>query len=78
MVGRAHPTRLEPLLKTKLEEWGVGFGKPAQPIRFAVGVAFGVAVSGTSVSPQIIDTLILLGRERTLARIERCSAQCSS
>ncbi len=58
---------LEALLKTKLEEWGVGFGKLAQPIR--------VAVSGTTVSPQIIDTLILLGRESTIARIKNCSAQ---
>ncbi len=56
---------LEALLKTKLEEWSVGFGKLAQPIR--------VAVSGTTVSPQIIDTLILLGRERTIARIKNCS-----
>ena len=45
----------------------VGFGKLAQPIR--------VAVSGTTVSPQIIDTLILLGRERTIARIKNCSTQ---
>ncbi len=60
-------------LKTKLEEWGVGFGKLAQPIR----VALGVAVSGTTVSPQIIDTLILLGRERTIARIKNCSTQRS-
>ncbi len=74
MVGRAHPTRLEALLKTKLEEWGVGFGKLAQPIR----IAFGVAVSGTTVSPQIIDTLILLGRESTIARLKSCSTQSSS
>ena len=61
---------LEALLKTKLEEWGVGFGKLAQPIR--------VAVSGTTVSPQIIDTLILLGRESTIARIKNCATHCSS
>ncbi|MCH8912660.1 MAG: hypothetical protein IIA33_03720 [Planctomycetes bacterium] len=60
---------LEALLKTKIEEWGVGFGKLAQPIR--------VAVSGTTVSPQIIDTLILLGRESAIARIKNCSAQCA-
>ncbi len=71
---RALAERLEGLLKTKLEEWGVGFGKLAQPIR----VAFGVAVSGTTVSPQIVDTLLLLGRKSTIARIKRCSAQCSS
>ncbi len=68
---RALAERLEGLLKTKLEEWGVGFGKLAQPIR----IAFGVAVSGTTVSPQIIDTLILLGRDCTLARIKRCVTQ---
>ncbi len=69
-MGRAHPTSLEALLKTKLEEWGVGFGKLAQPIH--------VAISGTIVSPQIIDTLILLGRERTIARIKNCSTQRAS
>ncbi|MCZ6655170.1 MAG: hypothetical protein O7D91_19340 [Planctomycetota bacterium] len=58
---------LEAMLKTKLEEWAVGFGKLAQPIR--------VAVSGTTVSPQIIDTLILLGRDRTIARIKKCITQ---
>ena len=52
----------------------VGFGKLAQPIR----VAGAGAVSGTTVSPQIIDTLILIGRERTIARIKNCSNQCSS
>ena len=46
------------------------FGILAQPIR--------VAVSGTTVSPQIIDTLLLLGRESTIARVKSCSAQCSS
>ncbi len=45
-------------------------GKLAQPIR--------VAVSGTTVSQQIIDTLILLDRERTIARIKSCSTQCES
>ncbi len=69
MVGRAHPT----MFKTKLEAWGVGFGKLAQPIRVA-GAGAG-AVSGTTVSPQVIDTLILLGRERTIARIKNCSTQ---
>ena len=39
-------------------------GKVAQPIR--------VAVTGRTVSPQIIDTLLLLGRDKTLARIDRC------
>ena len=41
---------------------GSGLGKVAQPVR--------VAVTGTAVSPPIDTTLALLGRERTLARIE--------
>ncbi len=53
---------LEALLQAKTEDWGVGFGKVAQPLR--------VALSGTTVSPQIIDTLLLMGRERTLNRIQ--------
>jgi glutamyl-tRNA synthetase len=39
----------------------VGFGKLAQPIR--------VAVTGTTVSPPLFGTLVLIGRERTLARM---------
>ena len=42
----------------------LSMGKVAQPIR--------VAVTGRTVSPQIIDTLLLLGRDKTLARIEQC------
>ncbi|MFW5969656.1 MAG: glutamate--tRNA ligase [Halofilum sp. (in: g-proteobacteria)] len=45
------------------EEQGLKMGKVAQPIR--------VAVSGTSVSPPIDVTLELLGRERTLYRLDR-------
>jgi len=40
----------------------LGLGKVAQPVR--------VAVTGTAVSPPIDTTIALLGRERTLARIE--------
>jgi glutamyl-tRNA synthetase len=43
-------------------ELQTGLGKIAQPIR--------VAVSGTPVSPPIDQTLSLLGRERTLARLD--------
>ena len=62
---------LEAMLKTKLEEWSVSFGKLAQPIR----VAGAGTVSGATVSPQIIDTLILLGRTSTVVRIKNCSTQ---
>jgi glutamyl-tRNA synthetase len=44
-------------------ERGLGLGKVAQPIR--------VAVSGGTVSPPIDVTLEILGRETTLARLER-------
>jgi glutamyl-tRNA synthetase len=43
-------------------ELGVGMGKVAQPVR--------VAVVGTSVSPPIDVTLEVLGRQRTLARLQ--------
>lgn len=47
---------------------GVGLGKIAQPLR--------VAVTGSSVSPPIDATLALLGRERTLARVDAGIARC--
>jgi glutamyl-tRNA synthetase len=49
-------------VNTLATEKGVGLGKIVQPIR--------VAISGGTVSPPIDATLALLGRERTLARIE--------
>jgi glutamyl-tRNA synthetase len=45
---------------------GAGLGKIAQPLR--------VAVTGTSVSPPIDATLALLGRERSLKRIDAALA----
>jgi len=42
----------------------LGMGKVAQPLR--------VAVTGGTVSPSIFDTLLILGRDKTLARIDRC------
>ncbi len=48
------------------ETTGLALGKVAQPLR--------VAVSGTSVSPPIDVTLELLGRQKTLARIDRALA----
>ncbi|BBL71072.1 glutamate--tRNA ligase [Methylogaea oryzae] len=45
------------------EELGIKLGGVAQPLR--------VAVSGTSVSPPIDATLALLGREKTLARLQQ-------
>ena len=55
---------LQRLIEGMCEEKSVGMGKIAQPIR--------VAVTGKTVSPAIYDTLMILGKEKTLARIERC------
>jgi glutamyl-tRNA synthetase len=54
---------LDALVRDFAERSGVGLGKVAQPLR--------VALTGSTVSPTISDTLHLLGRERTLSRIER-------
>ena len=43
--------------------------KVAQPLR--------VAVTGTTVSPGIGDTLELLGRESTLTRLRHCQTACA-
>ncbi|MBK8964879.1 MAG: glutamate--tRNA ligase [Candidatus Competibacteraceae bacterium] len=58
--------RAEPIhdaVKRSAEQEGLALGKVAQPLR--------VAVSGTAVSPPIDITLALLGRAKTLARIDR-------
>jgi glutamyl/glutaminyl-tRNA synthetase len=57
---------LEAAVKAFCESSGLGLGKVAQPIR--------VAVSGGMVSPPIFDSLEFLGRDRSLARIDRCLA----
>lgn len=54
---------LERLVTSICESRGVKMGDVAQPLR--------VAVAGTTVSPAIYDTLVLLGKEHTLARIRR-------
>lgn len=53
---------LEPVLRGIAEASGVGAGKLLQPLR--------VALTGTAASPGMFDVLALLGRERTLARID--------
>jgi glutamyl-tRNA synthetase len=55
---------LEDAVKRHCEATGLGLGKVAQPIR--------VAVSGTTVSPPIFESLAFLGKESTLKRIDRC------
>ncbi|MEX2387754.1 MAG: hypothetical protein WD534_07745, partial [Phycisphaeraceae bacterium] len=59
---------LHELVKQHAEETGRGMGKVAQPIR--------VAVSGNTVSPPIDQTLVILGRDAVVRRIERCLHEC--
>lgn len=54
--------RLEESLRALADARGVGGGKIFQPLR--------VALTGLSVSPGIFDVLVLLGRERALARVD--------
>ncbi len=52
------------------EDRELKMGKVAQPLR--------VAVSGGTVSPPIDITLEILGKDATLARIDRCLKECAS
>ncbi len=55
---------IEAAVNAYVEQTKLGLGKVAQPIR--------VAVSGGTVSPPIFESLELLGKDKTLARIDRC------
>jgi glutamyl/glutaminyl-tRNA synthetase len=55
--------KVEEMLRIFAEEHNLGMGKVAQPIR--------VAICGTTISPPIFESVRLLGREATLARIDR-------
>ena len=57
---------VEAALRALAQELEVGFGKLAQPVR--------VAVTGTTVSPPLFGSLILLGRDRVLARLATAAA----
>ena len=56
------PERIEAAVAQTAERLELKLGKLAQPLR--------VAVTGTAMSPSIEKTLFLVGRERTLARID--------
>jgi glutamyl/glutaminyl-tRNA synthetase len=58
-----HEGPLEAELRGLAEELGVGAGKLIHPLR--------VAVTGTAASAGIFDVLVLLGRDRTLDRLDR-------
>ncbi len=54
---------IEAALRALPEKLGMGTGKVFQPLR--------IAVTGSSVSPPLFESLVALGRIPTLARIER-------
>ncbi len=56
------PELVEELLRGFVEQKQVGLGKVAQPLR--------VALTGTTISPPIFDTVDLLGMDRAIKRIE--------
>ena len=58
------PEEIESAVRAFCDSRQIGMGTLAQPLR--------VAVTGSTVSPGLGETLALLGRERTIARIERC------
>ena len=53
-----------------VNEKGVNIGPVAQPLR--------VAIAGVPVTPPLGETLAVLGRESTLARIDRCLRECGA
>ena len=66
-LGSWDAVGIHAVLNDLATQLGVGLGKIAQPLR--------VAVTGTSVSPPIDATLALLGRQRSLARIDAALAR---
>jgi glutamyl/glutaminyl-tRNA synthetase len=69
-VAPFEPKPIHDALEKFATETGKSLGDVAQPIR--------VAVSGSTVSPPINDTLALLGKASTLARISRCISMAGS
>ncbi|HUV41226.1 MAG TPA: glutamate--tRNA ligase [Sedimentisphaerales bacterium] len=55
---------IELMLRTLAESKQLQLGRVAQPLR--------VAICGSTISPPIFDSVYMLGRENTLARIDRC------
>ena len=60
------PEAIQAQLNRTAESLEVGFGKVGQPLR--------VAVTGQGASPSLDSTLALIGKSRTLARLERALA----
>ena len=63
------PGVIEESLRSMLEELGLGASKGLQPIR--------VAITGSSVSPPLFESLAVLGKETSLDRLRRASVRLS-
>lgn len=61
---------IEAAMRALAEARGVGAGKLLQPLR--------VALVGSAASPGIFEVMVLLGRDRTLARIARAESQLAT
>ena len=59
---------LEALVNQVAEAHEVGFGKVAGPLR--------AALAGQSVTPSVIDVMLVLGRDESVARLNDAKAQC--
>jgi len=66
-LGEWTAAALHAVLEGTCQERGTKLGNVAQPVR--------VAVTGTTISPPIYDSLELLGKPRTLARLRLCLAK---
>ena len=58
---------IEDMLRALAEEHKVGLGKVAQPLR--------VAITGSTISPPIFDSVQMLGKQNTLVRIDNTLAK---
>ncbi len=61
-------TAIHDVLHKVVDQYQLKFGKIAQPLR--------VAMTGNTVSPSIDITLLLIGKDRVIKRIERAIAKC--
>ena len=58
---------LERCIESACEERDTSLGNVAQPVR--------VAITGSTISPSIHESLAMLGKDHTIMRIARCLAQ---
>jgi glutamyl-tRNA synthetase len=66
-LGEWGAAAIEAELRKMLDEHGLSAARGLQPVR--------VAVTGSSVSPPLFESLAALGRERSLARLEAARAR---